>query len=322
MKKHCPQRWVPCERGEWSMDVRLQSPRLAFIDRHSPVALQSETVVRCSGRRLAVNLKLGGAVGSWVLDLATKMIGPAPYDPERPDGVAQDVSKLERLFGPSIWPRLADKTVVDFGAGLGFEAVSVALHGAGRVCGLEVRRHDLEAATKRAAACGVAHICEFVNPLAQPDSLDPLWENVDVVYSLDSFEHFADPEAMLQTMYRLLKPGGSLLVSFGPPWLHPFGAHLGHFNRMPWIHFIFSEQTIIRVRSRYCGDGAARLEEIAGGLNRMTLDRFTKLSDRTNFRAASLRFVAIRKLALLTKLAFTREYFTSVVQAELVKRGT
>jgi len=266
-----------------------------------------------------MNVKLGGALGAWLLNLATTVAGPDPSHLDHELEGKQDVSKVERMFGAQIWSRMAGKTVVDFGAGFGFEAVSVALHGATKVYGLEIFPEALEAAEKRATTLGVSKICEFIDPFSQPERLERLWETVDAVYTLDSFEHFADPKAMLGLMYRLLKPGGTLFVSFGPPWKHPFGAHLGHFNRMPWIHFTFREKTIFEVRSRYCNDGATRFEEVAQGLNRMTVARFSEIVRDSKFEIVSLYPVAIKKLTPFTNLPLTREYFTSVIQAELVK---
>jgi ubiquinone/menaquinone biosynthesis C-methylase UbiE len=264
-------------------------------------------------------MKLGGPIGRSVLEQITKILGPAS-DPHTAEDFIGDPSKVERMFGPSIWSRFAGKTVLDFGSARGSEAISAALHGAQKVYGLEIDRELLNFAQTRAATNGVGDLCEFINPADQPERMESLWGSIDLVYSLDSFEHFANPDDMLDVMYRLLKPGGTLLVSFGPPWNHPYGAHMGHFNRMPWIHFAFSEKTILDVRSHYRNDGATCFEKTERGLNRMTVARFTELIQKSKFRVLSFQPVPIRGLAFLTRLPLTREYFTSNVQCELVKR--
>src|ERR1041385_4952904 len=38
----------------------------------------------------------------------------------------------------------------------------------------------------------------------------------DIIVSIDAFEHFSDPAAILTLMGTLLKPGGALFASFGP----------------------------------------------------------------------------------------------------------
>lgn len=40
----------------------------------------------------------------------------------------------------------------------------------------------------------------------------------------------------------------SLLITFGCPWLSPYGSHMHFFTKMPWINVFFSETTVMRVR--------------------------------------------------------------------------
>jgi arabinofuranan 3-O-arabinosyltransferase len=48
--------------------------------------------------------------------------------------------------------------------------------------------------------------------------------SVDVCYSSNVLEHVAEPEAMLDEMVRVTKPGGTIFVSY-TPWLSPHGGH-------------------------------------------------------------------------------------------------
>ena len=48
-------------------------------------------------------------------------------------------SKLEVLFGPEIWREIAGKTVIDFGCGLGEDAIDMVRHGAAYVTGVDIR---------------------------------------------------------------------------------------------------------------------------------------------------------------------------------------
>ena len=100
-------------------------------------------------------------------------------------------------------------------------------------------------ARRSAEEAGVAHSCTF------SDSFD---ENVDVIVSVDAFEHFEKPAEVLKLMFSLLKHNGYVVVSFGPTWYHPLGGHL--FSIFPWSHLIFTEQAQIRWRSDFKDDGA------------------------------------------------------------------
>ncbi len=72
----------------------------------------------------------------------------------------------------------------------------------------------LERARTGAAKAGVEDGCDFCTETA---------EQADPVTSLDAFEHFGEPKLALDAMYRLLRPGGTLVASFGPTWFHPLG---------------------------------------------------------------------------------------------------
>jgi len=64
---------------------------------------------------------------------------------------------------------------------------------------------------------------------------------VDVCYSSNVLEHVAAPEAMLDEMVRVTRPGGTVFVSF-TPWLSPWGGH----ETSPW-HLLGGD----RARRRY-----------------------------------------------------------------------
>jgi SAM-dependent methyltransferase len=188
--------------------------------------------------------------------------------------------------------------------------VELAQAGARRVIGLDNRESILQLARQTVAAAGLEDRCEFVTDLTGP---------IDVIVSLDAFEHFSDPGGVLNKMEQLLPPGGAAFISFGPPWRHPRGGHL--FSVIPWAHLIFSEKALIRWRGDIRSDGAKRFSEVDGGLNQMTIRRFQQLVRQANFAVAYIHTVPIRKLRFVHN-RLTREFFTAIVQCKLVKRGT
>jgi len=244
---------------------------------------------------------LGGSVGYQLL----RRVGRAGGG----DGRAyQDRSKLEVLFGTGIWDLLADKTVVDFGCGIGAEAIEMARRGARRVVGIDIRPDILEIARGAAAEAGVGDCCQFMTEPGEP---------ADVVVSIDGFDHFDDPLGILWTMRSLLREDGVVLVSFGPPWYHPYGGHL--FSVFPWAHLIFTEPALIRWRSDFKSDGAKRFHEVGGGLNQMTVRKFRKLLAASDFDVQHFEAVPITHLRQLSN-PLTRELFTSTVRCRLVPR--
>jgi SAM-dependent methyltransferase len=232
-----------------------------------------------------------------------------PLSPDWCSGRAyQGTSKLEKLLGRDLLDSVAGKTVIDFGCGEGVESVQLALSGARRVIGLDIRDECLERAARRAQACGVAQVCEFVRSTEA---------RADIIVSLDAFEHFSNPGDILRVMERLLARDGKVLACFGPTWWHPLGGHT--FSVFPWAHLLFSEQSLIRWRSDFNSDGATRFAEVAGGLNQITIRRFEQLVAESPLEFSRMECVPIRKLrAIHTR--WTREFTTAVVKCHLVRR--
>jgi SAM-dependent methyltransferase len=224
------------------------------------------------------------------------------------ESVYEGRSKLAVLMGEEFFTKIAGKVVIDFGCGEGAEAVEMAVRGAKRVIGIDIREHILEAARQRAVSNRVQNTCLFVSSTK---------ELADIIVSVDAFEHFGDPAEILGIMNTLLQPTGEVLVSFGPTWYHPLGGHL--FSVFPWAHLIFSEKSLIRWRSTFMTDGATRFGEVGGGLNQITIAKFEELVASSPLKFASLELVPIKRLRSLHN-RFTREFTTAVVRCGLVKR--
>jgi 2-polyprenyl-3-methyl-5-hydroxy-6-metoxy-1,4-benzoquinol methylase len=225
------------------------------------------------------------------------------------DGSAyRNKSKLEVLFGPDFFRQIHNRTVIDFGCGTGDESIEMVQRGAARVIGLDIRQKFIEQARASAAAAGVADRCVFAT--------EPT-EKADVIVSLDCFEHYDDPAAVLETMAGYLKPDGKVLVSFGGTWYHPYGGHL--FSLFPWAHLLFSEKAMLAWRRQSHPAQTARTVTECG-LNKMTFRRFERLVANSPFRFAAYEPKPIRKLRWLWT-PLTREFCTSIVQCTLVRKA-
>jgi SAM-dependent methyltransferase len=276
------------------------------------VVRRSNTGLLCRGERRRNNRRnahrvtrsgghvfVGGRLGYWLL----RRIKPAPAA----DGtLAPSDLRLDRLLGAGLRTAVRDRIVIDWGCGEGNEAVALAQFGARRVIGLDIRPHALAAARSKARALGLQDTCEFTTHTDQ---------RADVILSIDAFEHFSDPAAILRGMAERLAPDGRAWISFGPPWLHPLGGHL--FSVFPWAHLVFTETALIRWRSDFRSDGATRFEEVEGGLNRMTIRRFERLVRNSPLQFESFETVPIGVARRLHK-GPTREFLTSIVRCRLV----
>ena len=246
---------------------------------------------------------IGGRVGYRMLRSLVK-VSPGNEITTAYDGK----SKMEVLFGPQVWRELSGKTVVDFGCEGGVAAIDMAQHGVRRVIGIDINEDALAIANKKAAALGLADRCLFTTKID---------ERVDVVVSLDAFEHFADPLAMLGVMRGLLKEDGYILTCFGPTWYHPLGGH--GFSIFPWAHLLFSENVLMRwYRETHKREGR-RFGDVRGGLNQLSIRRFERIVAQSEFQLQTLETVPIRKLAALNN-RLTRE-FTQATGLRLAPGG-
>jgi SAM-dependent methyltransferase len=215
-------------------------------------------------------------------------------------------SKLEVLLGPRIWDHTRDKDVLDFGCGPGSEVVEIAERGARHVVGIDLRQRWLDLAIEHATSRGVADRCTFAREWS---------DSVDLIVSLDSFEHFADPAGVLAHMRGLLRPGGKVLAAFGPTWYHPLGGHI--YSVFPFSHLLFTERALVQWRALHKSDGARSIEE--SGLNKMTISRFIRLVEASPLRFASFELLPIRPLRLIAN-RLTREFTTAAVRCVMEPR--
>jgi SAM-dependent methyltransferase len=298
-----------------SARVRIVFPLLWYASRSVPVPLRC-TIIPAVPKHVPIpapdsaHRRFDGSSHDVLNNLQYRIL--QRIWPGVPDGATaapyQRGFSLANLLGVDFFTRIAGKVVIDFGCGDGSDAIEMAKRGAKRVIGVDIRTDVLETARQQALAAGVQDICVFSTSAS---------ELAEVVVSVDAFEHFADPAGVLRIIDTLLRPGGEVLVSFGPTWYHPLGGHL--FSVFPWSHLIFSEPALIRWRSTFKTDGATRFSEVAGGLNQMTIARFEQLIADSPFTVASLEPVPIRKLRRLHN-RLTREFTTSIVRCRLVKR--
>lgn len=244
---------------------------------------------------------VGGEVGYRFLKWFTRVAPSNAMDGSAYSGK----SKLRVLLGDTLLREIVGCDVIDFGCGAGNEAVEIAQAGARTVTGIDIQTDQFPAAIERARAAGVADRVRFRETPDAP---------ADVIVSIDSFEHFEDPDAILRIMAQHLRPGGKVVASFGPTWYHPLGGHL--FSVFPWAHLVFTERALLRWRSEFKTDGAQHFGEVAGGLNQMTIARFERLIGRSPFIIRHFEAVPIRRLQRVSNRV-TREFTTAIVRCTL-----
>ncbi|TDB91547.1 class I SAM-dependent methyltransferase [Actinomadura sp. 7K534] len=128
---------------------------------------------------------------------------------------------------------LAGATVIDVGTGSGFFAHALTAAGA-RCAGID---HDLAALT---AHDGTARNTFVGSALALPFRTG----SADVCFSSNVLEHVPDPWRMADEMLRVVRPGGTVFLSF-TNWLSPWGGH----ETSPW-HYLGGDRAARRYERR------------------------------------------------------------------------
>lgn len=110
-------------------------------------------------------------------------------------------------------------TILDCGCGIGGSALVLASRFNARVTGITLSPVQAQRATERAEA---ANQGGNIPPCASFQVADALHtpfadQSFDLVWSMESGEHMPDKGRFLQECYRLLKPGGKLLMA---TWCH------------------------------------------------------------------------------------------------------
>ena len=107
---------------------------------------------------------------------------------------------------------LRGKSGVDIGCGAGgIDIVGVARHGAGYVTGLDVEDPVLAHARALVDRAGLSDRIGLIKVV--PGPLPFPAASFDVVFSKDSIVHIPDKTALMQQVFRVLKPGGWFLAS-------------------------------------------------------------------------------------------------------------
>lgn len=253
-------------------------------------------------------------IGEWILRLFSDEEARTVVDePEWERG--RELHKICRRI-PWMPAMVRGTQVLDFGSGSGYQAARMAEMGAERVVGVEIQDELRKRAVEVASDYGVSESVAFYERLPEP-----MRGQFDVILSQNAMEHYPDPGSVLRVMKEALSETGRVVVSFGPLWWHPYGAHIHYFTRIPWPHVWFSEDTIMAVRADYRDDEASAFEEVRGGLNRMTVARFRRLVARLQFDYDYFHVEAIKDWDVLARIPGLREVVAKNVFAILRHEG-
>jgi len=239
--------------------------------------------------------------------------GGSDYAKDKREWNLEDALSLLMEVFPDFLSDIADKQILDFGCGGGFQSVALAKNGARQVLGIDSNPKALAAARDLTRELDLNHKVAFSETLE-----DRFKGSFDVVISQNSMEHFANPEGVFEQMKYAVRANGRLYITFGPPWYAPYGSHMYFFTKVPWVNILFREKTIMEVRKRFRGDGAMRYEDVVSGLNKMTIARFERMLGNSGMELEYTRYDCVKGFNFLGRIPLGRELFINRVSCVLL----
>jgi ubiquinone/menaquinone biosynthesis C-methylase UbiE len=194
--------------------------------------------------------------------------------------------------------------ILDFGCGGGgltFEIAKVARE----AIGIDLEPEKLDFARAQMTRFKTSNL-DFVSydgsTLPFPD------QSFNCIFCIDVIEHLPTPELFVKEFFRVLAPGGYLLLSFGPPWCHPHGKHM--WAKLPgwWTHLLFPRATVMRVAGFAPQTTWEQL-----GLHRLTVRKFHKVMRQSPFINRFLEERINPKVRAFKSFPWIRELFISEI---------
>ena len=155
------------------------------------------------------------------------------------EGIKGRAGVFENVISPCWWN---EAYILEVGSGLGQNSHQIAERGAKKVVGIEYSAKKVNWSKSYFLENKIKNL-----DLIQGDAenLDFPDNEFDFVFSISVLEHVKNPKKALQEMYRVLKPGGKLLL--GIDYFHaPGGNHLYDYIFFPWATNLVSESSLCK----------------------------------------------------------------------------
>lgn len=225
--------------------------------------------------------------------------------------------EAEKFLNRFIPPLVIDgQTILDVGCGHGTLCVCLAKAGARKVVGVDTDTRRIEFARNNLSM----NYPELMDKIEFMDiDLKDLNDSdiFDYVVSKDTFEHIIDLRSMMGEIKRVLKPGGSAYIGFGPLYRDFYGDHKRTKSIIPWGHLMRSEKSIVeslnRKNRRREGRKISSIYDL--GLNKLSLAEYKAIFRESGmetlfFRLNNSKHPILRLFNLLAKIPFLTEYFS------------
>lgn len=189
-------------------------------------------------------------------------------------------------------PEFRGKEVIDYGSGFGFDSLFMLKAGAKHVYCLEVSEDRLEKCRNLHISHGYQN-ASYVNNSNVELLTEKINSNsVDIIVCRDVMEHVPFPYETLKSMYDVLKPLGNAFIGFSPLYKSPYGPHILPYCKLPYVHLLFSEKTIMNTLKKLYSlpDTINSYIDIPGsGVNKLSYYNYLKYLKSFKWQISNLR---------------------------------
>lgn len=112
---------------------------------------------------------------------------------------------------------VAGRSVLDAGCGSGYGVRILSEAGAGEVTGIDIDSEAIAAAERTYGGNRASFLCGDLAALGLPD------DSFDVAVCFEAIEHLPDPARGIAELRRVIRPGGTIVVSSPNPGVYPAG---------------------------------------------------------------------------------------------------
>ena len=150
-------------------------------------------------------------------------------------------ASFARKIVGSLAPLDREMTIVDLGSGPGLLCIELGkLLPQARIIGVDLSSEMLQIAGENADA---ARVSNFETRLGRAEDVPLESNSSDLVVTQSSFHEWEDPQKGLSEVFRVLKPGGRLIVKdYNRAWLSGWKRRLlGAFHHLEMFKFTFED---------------------------------------------------------------------------------
>tara|TARA_B100000700_G_C14852639_1_gene764705 strand:+ start:228 stop:971 length:744 start_codon:yes stop_codon:yes gene_type:complete len=236
----------------------------------------------------------------------------------------QDQKKSIENFFPRFpsKPDFKGKTILEFGCGRGAFSIDLAKENPKKIVGIDTKKEYIEFAKKSLEknfsqySNKVSYVCDDINS----------WKTelkFDYIVTKEAFEHTIELKKVLNSMYNLLNPNGSIYAGFGPLYNFFNGDHGLTKAFLPWFHLILPESFLLSKLNKTREKKINSIEDL--GLNKYSLKEYKDFFYNSKFHIDFFKTnCTSNKLAIpfkiLSKINFLEEYCTFNIFTVLQKK--